>query len=178
MKRIAAAHGFILRDESTAAKGNPLAALGEEGASKHMEKLLYLDFDGVLHPNHCTPAQWLSHLPALSDCLSGIRFEVKIVISSSWRFHYDTKELVARFPVQLRSKVVGTTGEAFIGKHSRYEEIQAHLNQYNRGMPWCALDDCAWEFPSPCPELILCDGSKGLDTAVLAELTRRLSQGF
>ncbi len=137
----------------------------------NMERYLFLDFDGVLHPNHCDPNLWFQHLPVLSDCLLDAPVVCKIVISSSWRFHHDLQALIARFPVRLQSRIGGATGDAYIGKYSRFNEIQAYLNRCQSPLTWRALDDCAWEFPNPCPELVPCDGAVGLDQSVINKIT-------
>ncbi len=141
-----------------------------------MKRYLYLDFDGVLHPNHCQPEQWFVHMPALAECLSAAAFNGKLIISSSWRFHHDLSALIARFPKPLQPLVAGATGEPHIGKHSRYEEIRAHVKQSKEPVLWRALDDSAWEFPTACQELLLCNGAHGIDDSVLAKLASWLSQ--
>lgn len=127
-----------------------------------MDRILFLDFDGVLHPNLCSVEDRFQRVPLLWDCLLSMRMPVQIVISSSWRFHYSIDELRAFFPEDLRHRVVATTGPAIIGKYSRYREIQAYLSKRKGAARWCALDDTGWEFPSNVPELLLCNGGTGM----------------
>jgi hypothetical protein len=68
-------------------------------------KTLFLDFDGVLHPNLGKPDELLKQLPPMSAVLEGC--DVRIVISSSWRFHNTLDEILAQLPVGVRNQVIG-----------------------------------------------------------------------
>jgi hypothetical protein len=134
------------------------------------DKLLFLDFDGVLHPNHCDDDQWFSNLNHFLAFLDRCPEAPRIVVSSSWRFHYTWDELLAFFPERFHVLMAGTTGPVIPGRLSRFREIQAYLDDYRGWEDWRALDDCAWEFPDDCPQLIRCDGARGLDDRALASL--------
>ncbi len=134
------------------------------------ERLLFLDFDGVLHPNHCPEADYFRRAPLLSRWLAAAGEELGIVISSSWRHHHAADELLARLPAWLAARVVGFTGPAVIGRHARHGEITRFLADHPGWTSWRALDDSGWEFPSPCPELILCRGGIGLTATEIARL--------
>jgi hypothetical protein len=125
-------------------------------------RLIFLDFDGVLHPNHCGEDAFFCRQPLLMNLLQPIGNDIRFVISSSWRHHHTYQELLAFFPEPLSRQIIGATGSAFIGKHARYQEIRAFLSDHQGWSDWRALDDAAWEFPEPCPELIRCDGAIGL----------------
>jgi hypothetical protein len=56
-----------------------------------MRKILFLDFDGVLHPTHCKQGDEFSRLH-LFEVLFLDSF-CEIVVSSSWRFHHSINEL-------------------------------------------------------------------------------------
>jgi hypothetical protein len=130
-------------------------------------KTLFLDFDGVLHPTLATPKQ----LFGLSNLLiSPVEcWQPNIVISSSWRFHFSREEILSRLPAVIAARVQGMTGEAHIGRHARWHEIQAYCLRH-RVADWRALDDSAHEFPPSCHELIRCDGAKGLNESVIGQL--------
>lgn len=130
--------------------------------------LLFLDFDGVLHPASAYATAPFSRAPLLEEALAG--FEVRLVVSSSWRFHHSLPEIRSRLPRALASRLVGTTGDPHLGQHARYHEIHAWLGGVSDAAPWRALDDSAFEFPSACAELILCDPNIGLDEAVAGHL--------
>jgi hypothetical protein len=133
---------------------------------------LFLDFDGVLHPNLPQPGQHMTKLPLLAAALQGTA--VQIVISSSWRFHHDLDALCASFPDELRQRVVGITGEPHVGRHARWHEI-THYVRTHRLRNWRSLDDSRFDFPNPCEELIWCEGSRGLEQPQVASLIRWLA---
>ena len=72
------------------------------------KKILFLDFDGVLHPSNATPQGWFCRMPLLEAAVG--TQPVQIIISSSWRFHHSQHELIKHFPPNLRSRIVGKTG--------------------------------------------------------------------
>jgi len=125
---------------------------------------LFLDFDGVLHPtsDHATAA--FSRVSFLEETLAGL--EARLVVSSSWRFHYSLADIRSRLPVDVASRVIGVTGEPHFGEFARHREILAWVADTRDLAPWRALDDSAFEFPKGCRELILCDPSTGLDEQV------------
>jgi hypothetical protein len=131
-------------------------------------KLLFLDFDGVLHPTLSPPHEWFARLPLVEDCIRDT--DVRVVISSSWRFHYRLEALRARFAPALWPRIIDVTGPAHTGTWARHAEIEAFL----RGRPvrsWRALDDAWFEFPGNCPELIRCDGATGVAAPQCAVLS-------
>jgi hypothetical protein len=133
-------------------------------------KLLFLDFDGVLHPNFCQEGHYFSRSNYLIEALDGFSDQVEVIISSSWRFHWPADVLVQKLPAALAPLVVGLTPEVAPGPHQRFREIQAYLKS-RRGHPdWRALDDADNEFPKGCSELIRCDGRVGLDNSAVASL--------
>jgi hypothetical protein len=136
-------------------------------------KTLFLDFDGVLHSNFSPPHEAFSLAPKLAEALAGS--SVQIIISSSWRFDRALSELQGLLPKELAERVVGITGEPYEGEFARWNEIRETARHHNI-VDWRALDDSKFEFPSAlCPELILCDGRKGLTKPQCAEIARWLA---
>ncbi len=129
--------------------------------------ILFLDFDGVLHPNGCASKDCFSLLPALIATIAP--FELDIVISSSWRRHRSLTWLKKLFPRPIRKRIVGTTGDPFLGTYARWEEIRAYLRKHPTSS-WRALDDFDFEFPPDCPQFIYCDGDRGCQSAELNRL--------
>ena len=74
-----------------------------------MKKLIFLDFDGVLHPNFSPEGEYFSQASYLLDALDGFAENVEIVISSSWRFHWSTSAILQMLPKPLASLVTGIT---------------------------------------------------------------------
>lgn len=134
-------------------------------------KSLYLDFDGVLHPNNVQKGQAFCHIAALDAAMQGS--DASIVISSTWRFYESLENLRGFFPPSLRIKIQGLTGQAHVGSLARWHEISSHAAQHDVH-DWRALDDAASQFPLECPNLILCNGQTGLQTEQLSELRRWL----
>ena len=132
-------------------------------------KILFVDFDGVLHPTSAIEEEERFSRAHLLETVwpdAGC----SIVISSSWRNFYPFPALVAHFPPALRSSVIGITGRAYIGQWPRYQEIKAYLARYHPLAEWRALDDAWLEFPAECPELIRCDPNLGIQEIQLRQL--------
>jgi hypothetical protein len=136
------------------------------------EKLLFLDFDGVLHPTHFAGESPFSRAHLIEQTLS--QFSPRIVISSSWRFTHNIEKLRKLTPSFIASLVVGVTGPAVIGKHPRFTEIQNFL-QTMGSANWKALDDSYWEFPNACPQLIRCNPNTGITERQILELNQWLA---
>lgn len=139
-----------------------------------LKRILFLDFDGVLHPASAYQTTPFIHAQALADCLQP--HDCEIVISSSWRFQYTLLELRELLPHELARRVSGVTGPVHIGSMARYQEIQNHLlRRTDRDdVSWRALDDSSWEFPARQPELILCNPNQGIGSNQLRELSQWL----
>ncbi len=137
------------------------------------EKLLFLDFDGVLHPTHFAGESPFSRAHLLEETLA--LFSPKIIISSSWRFTHNLEKLQKTIPNHISSLIIGATGQAVIGKHPRFTEIQNYLRGYGSA-DWKTLDDSYWEFPNPCPRLIRCNPNTGITDRQILELQQWLSQ--
>ena len=128
--------------------------------SQPSKKLLFLDFDGVLHPTSASGPGLLSKAPLLEAIANE---DCRIILSTSWRFQYSLEELCAKLPEPVSLKVIGKTGAPYIGKHPRYYEIVSYISQLDRKLlEWRALDDAYWEFPVGCPELIRCNPNTGI----------------
>ena len=122
-------------------------------------KYLYLDFDGVLHPNTFEKGKAFCLMPLLEQALYGSY--VRVVVSSSWRHHETEVYIQQLFPASIRPLLSGFTGEALVGSWARWNEISQHA-VLNDVTEWRALDDAASQFPPDCPNLICCDGHIGL----------------
>jgi hypothetical protein len=76
--------------------------------------------------------------------------------------------------MNIQHKIYGCTGDTYIGKWARWNEIKRHVHN-NRVNEWIALDDAYFEFPPDCRNLILCEGSKGLQIEQIFELKEWLA---
>lgn len=138
-----------------------------------LKKIVFLDFDGVLHPSHFPEGSEFSKIPTLEELTS--EYDFQIVISSSWRFHYSLAELKSKLGKKLGDIVIGTTGEACRSSLARFYEISEWL-EFHHKYDWRALDDSKFEFPSDCRNLILCDSRTGISQSQIAELTKWLNE--
>ena len=99
------------------------------------KKVLFVDFDGVLHPTDHGSAL-LSQLTLLESAIEA--HDCALVISSSWRFHLEIDDLKKHFSSSVRNKIVGVTGDAYIGAYARFHEINAmsYTMVLRIGVPW------------------------------------------
>jgi len=139
----------------------------------YLEKILFLDFDGVLHSTTSSPHLFFSKAESLSNLLRDN--PCKIIISSSWRFHHEIESIKNFLPKPISHLIHGATGEAHIGKWPRYNEIMNYMIDQKILADWRALDDSFLEFPKYCEELILCQGKEGLTHKQIVELSIWLS---
>ncbi len=127
-----------------------------------MRKIIFLDFDGVLHPDG---VGLFSRLPLLESFLSRMP-EAEIVVSSTWREDHTLDELRQFFSPELRQRISGVTPSLDDGYElgGRQKEIQSYLDARNLdhdACNWIALDDIALFFEEAWPNLVLTDSSKG-----------------
>lgn len=111
--------------------------------------IIFLDFDGVLHPLHAEVDQLFCGAPHLWTILRQHR-EAQVVFSTSWRQQHPFDDLInfATFGggEDLASRFIGCTPELDCDDdylHRRLE-CEAWLADNDReGGPWLALDDMA-----------------------------------
>jgi HAD domain in Swiss Army Knife RNA repair proteins len=139
--------------------------------------LIFLDFDGVLHPILCQPEKFFCRKHLFENVIREFK-KVEIIISSSWRHQYEFEELVNFFALDIQKLIVGCTRSVEISKaKNRYEEIIDFLTCYERFQePWLAIDDSRDEFPIFCPNLLHCNRHKGFDEEASLELIQLLSK--
>ncbi|MEK6316304.1 hypothetical protein DID96_02665 [Burkholderia sp. Bp8963] len=161
-------------------------------------RLLFLDYDGVLHPENVfllhrrgptlqnSPGHQLFEHCALLEELLASYSDVRIVLSTSWvrRYRGSIHRVSRRLTPGLQARVIGAT------YHSRMDV--AEFSQAPRGMQiwadvlrrtpsaWLALDDDYLHWPAWCREqLVRTDPLLGIsEPHVLAELKRKLEKTF
>lgn len=75
-------------------------------------RTLFLDFDGVLHPEFCHESRHFSYLPFFEQVLrSSADVDVDVVVSSTWRQQYPLDQLRSRFSTDVAHRVIGVTPE-------------------------------------------------------------------
>lgn len=157
-------------------------------ADAAMTCVMFLDFDGVVHPEPCHPKHYFAQLHLIEDVLRE-HPQVDVVISSSWRGIHSLDELRGYFSSDLAARVVGitpsnkkTSSTWLPGRMSSFEresECDDWMRQ-NRpwGTPFVAVDDRAHWFRPDSSDLLLTQSLTGFtlaDQALLrAMLTERL----
>lgn len=134
--------------------------------------ILFLDFDGVLHPEYerepMPSEQSFCHLLRLEAILREYP-HVEIVITSMWRYEFSITDLRNRFAEDIRHRIIGVTAleEHQNARHlpaRREGEILDWLMANDRmGDPWIALDDATWQFQKHKDKLVACVSYVGLN---------------
>ncbi len=111
--------------------------------NNNIKGLIFLDFDGVLHPEYPQKLELLTKLPDFCTTYSKMFPHVGIVISSSWRNHYSLYVLKKIFPKEIRNLVLGITPRQINEKKiPRCKEIEEFIKTNNFvGLPYIILDD-------------------------------------
>lgn len=133
--------------------------------------LLFLDFDGVMHPTGRNRIPF-EHLDAFESILRCHPY-VHVVISSSWREVHDFEHMrEGYFATDIQDRIVGAT--PIIPGATRWQEVMAYVTDTHYTGPYIVLDDDASEFPDCWEPLLLCASDIGLDVEKQAELVKRL----
>jgi HAD domain in Swiss Army Knife RNA repair proteins len=144
--------------------------------------ILFLDFDGVLHPDPCLDASRLfEQAPLLERTLEPFP-EVGIVLSTAWRTEHTLDELASMLPQSLTPRLVGMTPgyqtfrpQPALAAYRRQAECLAWLEQHaDAQTPWLALDDRPAMFAPYCEQLVVCHPALGLTEETAARLDGRL----
>jgi hypothetical protein len=136
-------------------------------------KLLFLDFDGVLHPISAEDDAHFCRASLLASALAGFEGIVQVVISSDMRGFYTLDELKAMLPAELAKHVIGVTP---LCSGKRLVEIRAFAADHAPDADWRALDDDFLSFPKGFRQLIRCDGFVGFDDACATALRTWLTE--
>lgn len=132
--------------------------------------IVFLDFDGVLHPENITSKEVLfNRLPLVEEVLREFP-RAEIVISSTWRLNWPDQttsmlEMRKHFADDIAARVVGVTPNYI---HLDRKKAPDGLYFYHRqwecemwlrascpaGTPWIALDDRAYWFRPFCVNLM------------------------
>lgn len=146
--------------------------------------ILFLDFDGVLHPEHCHESRHFCRLPILEEALRQVP-ECQVVITSTWRLEQPLEALRQRFSRDIEVRIAGVTPTFSDLKRapdtlvSYTREAECHAWRWANGvphLPWLAVDDRSWNFRPFCSSLLLVDGATGLTGPNGTQLVTRLHQ--
>lgn len=132
--------------------------------------ILFLDFDGVLHPDPCLDEQLFQNVPRLAQAV--VEFpEASIVLSTSWRTFLGLEQLVRPLDGELRRRVIGVTPRfadfsaprALVPYRRQAECVQWLKENGMDDAAWIALDDRPSWFEPYCDNLIVCDALVGFN---------------
>lgn len=145
--------------------------------------VVFLDFDGVLHPEPCYEKDRLfCCLPRFENALLDFPF-VDIVISSTWRETRTLPELRALFSPSFAGRIIGVTPSwkdhqnllERIG-YQRQTEIEAWLRESGEPWrPWVAIDDKSYLFKPFLPNLIKTSSTIGFEHEAELKLRHKLT---
>lgn len=159
------------------------------------KRLLFLDFDGVLHPDAVyltsrgvelrAAGELFMWAPLLVEALAPHQ-DVQIVLSTSWARNLGYHRARSVLPAELQARVIGATWHSAMGRgwpdfiawdaQTRYEQIQAYISRLSTPARWIAIDDDAegWA-DADRNQLIQTDPDRGLSALeTRAELARKL----
>jgi hypothetical protein len=147
---------------------------------KSGRKVLFLDIDGVLHPNGCVHLtsdgtlyknNAFVYWPVLKEALEEFP-DVDIVIHSTWRLLWESDDdLFRHLPVSLTAVVVGVTPRSC---SARFGSIQSYCAKH-KILSYVILDDEQDAFPSGLSELVVVPNILGLkDVECLENLKAHL----
>ncbi|MFC0349860.1 HAD domain-containing protein [Undibacterium danionis] len=146
--------------------------------------ILFLDFDGVLHPDPCyDQGKQFCFLKRLESVL--LEFpDVEIVISSTWRESRSIEMLRGFFIPEIQQRIVGVTPnwrdheELFdvIG-YQRQTEIEAWIRTSGEPwLKWVAIDDKCFLFKPFLQNLVRTRPDTGFDEIAEKKLRDLLSK--
>ncbi|RWA52290.1 hypothetical protein AU476_18220 [Cupriavidus sp. UYMSc13B] len=164
--------------------------------------LLFLDYDGVLHPDaaYYVPSKRGSRIELRADgelfmwmpILEGILepySNVKIVLSTSWVRELGFSKAKGFLSPRLKSRVIGGTWHSKMSRHgegshrvddrwselSRYQQIANYIRTKKPSEPWIAIDDDIEDWDqSVAHRLVATDGDTGLSDLATQALLRTL----
>lgn len=167
----------------------------------NMDRILFLDFDGVLHPDSADKDMYFCRMNVFCDVLRKVdpQGEMPIVVSSMWRFLDRLPSLRSHFPDDVARCIVGVTPDLFDHKDSgsggwgmagsvngdsnygsREREILAWMDKFSPAGQWLAIDDRASYFSMTCQSLFLVpglyDSEGGISSTVADHLLQRLNE--
>lgn len=148
--------------------------------------ILFLDFDGVLHPQPYDDGDEFCLRPFFERFARDYP-NLQIVISSSWRHdHANIDALRDYFSADIAEMIIGMTPDHL----ELSADFLPHLLEYERQREilfwcmqngvledeWIALDDDAEIFAPDCTQLVLCDPEWGLTEYSLKTMRTLISQ--
>lgn len=150
--------------------------------SEQPEFLIFLDFDGVLHPLKANEHERFrpEAIYSVNRILDAL--DAKIVLSTAWRMDSD----IERFNAWFKHRIIGSTPIHELdltAQHSRFKEVMNFLSDENwLHVPWIAIDDKRTHYPESTPAFIT-DAKVGMtsndaDTIILMGRSMKFAQQY
>jgi hypothetical protein len=153
-------------------------------ANEGVSMILFLDFDGVLHPETISfgapgmvrREDHFSRVPLFEEVMREFE-DIDIVISSAWREVNSLDTLRGFFSEDIASRIIDTTPVLSAYSDARREkEILLWMNLAGRqSEPIIAVDDWPTLFSPDCRFLFRVDPERALDRATADALRQRLN---
>ena len=124
---------------------------------------LFLDFDGVLHPNKLSESNYFEFEERLIP-ICGMVPDLRIVLSTSWTQIHGFEMTRDFLHPNLARKVVGMTydGRADWDDLSRFEQIKSYVDKHEIS-EWIALDDDVKDWHTGYTRnIVKCNGRTGI----------------
>lgn len=152
--------------------------------------ILFLDFDGTLHPlwsygagqrtnvARAYEGPWLTEAATLARLLAPYSPNLEVVISSLWARRLTLEELRALLPSDLRGLVrdaIWTPDDKSPLPIGKFAPIQAWLQRSGRQQEWIALDDDNRNWPEDQLHRLVWANGTLANSDVQRNLTRRLN---
>jgi len=119
--------------------------------------IMFLDFDGVLHPGQSETFEFMPDLYRVLDAIP----DLEIVVSSTWRFTETGEGLRRLFDERYKDRVRDVCGPELSVQHGRQAEIEAYAYLHGTRR-FIAVDDRQDLFRPDCPWLVLVPRLQGL----------------
>ena len=153
--------------------------------------ILFLDFDGVLHPSDVSlinnepvliyPKEpdltlfcWTPILESILDEFDPTG-EIKIILSTTWVVRLGLERARSYLPESLRNRVTGGLRQT-VHYSPRGYLVGRHAFQKHLGEQWIALDDSVYDWPeSSIHGLVPCTSATGIsDEVVIRDIKEKL----
>lgn len=103
--------------------------------------VLFLDIDGVLNYDFNNPYKWKKNIcEKLNEVL--LKYDIKIIITSTWRLHFSIPELQEIFKNNyISTNIISCTQSNEFGAGGRGSEIKSYLDDNKHITKYCIVDD-------------------------------------
>lgn len=131
--------------------------------------ILFLDFDGVLHPDPPNGSQLFNRAHIVEGLLREFP-SVAVVISSTWRRSRSIASMRSFFSTDICHRIIGRTPIALatsglpteLEAYPRHLQCVAWLRRHRPRSDWVAIDDRPYLFKPFCKNLYITDATTGL----------------